>query len=100
MPSLRGMGNPCQPGSHLIMRRDNPFAPTVVPAPRELNRGTLRAILRQTDSAVEDFTRLLGGPKNSFLHPHPGAGQCDGTIWWLRWEAFSSYGAPWLLQAL
>ena len=23
------------------MRRDNPFAPTVVPAPRDLNRGTL-----------------------------------------------------------
>jgi predicted RNA binding protein YcfA (HicA-like mRNA interferase family) len=41
------------------MRRDNPFAQTVVPAHHELDRGTLRAILRQTDIAVEEFTRLL-----------------------------------------
>ena len=48
-----------QHGSHIIMRRDNPFAQTVVPAHRELDRGTLRAILRQTDIGVEDFIRLL-----------------------------------------
>jgi predicted RNA binding protein YcfA (HicA-like mRNA interferase family) len=48
-----------QHGSHIIMRRDNPFAQTVVPAHRELDRGTLRAILRQTDIWVEDFIRLL-----------------------------------------
>jgi len=36
------------------MRRDNPFAQTVVSAHRELDRGTLRAILRQTDIGVED----------------------------------------------
>ena len=35
-----------QHGSHIIMRRDDPFAQTVVPAHRELDRGTLRAILR------------------------------------------------------
>jgi predicted RNA binding protein YcfA (HicA-like mRNA interferase family) len=48
-----------QHGSHIIMRRDEPFAQTVVPAHRELDRGTLRAILRQIDLSVEDFIRLL-----------------------------------------
>ena len=48
-----------QHGSHIIMRRDDPFSQTVVPAHRELDRGTLRAILRQIDVSVEDFVRLL-----------------------------------------
>jgi predicted RNA binding protein YcfA (HicA-like mRNA interferase family) len=48
-----------QHGSHIIMRREEPFAQTVVPAHRELDRGTLRAILRQIDLSVEDFIRLL-----------------------------------------
>ena len=39
--------------------RDNPLAQTIVPAHRELDRGTLRAILRQTNIGVEDFIRLL-----------------------------------------
>ena len=33
-----------QEGSHLILRRDNPFAQLVVPDHKELDRGTLRAI--------------------------------------------------------
>ena len=41
------------------MRRDNPFAQTVAPAHRELDRGALRAILLQTDIGVNDFIRLL-----------------------------------------
>jgi len=48
-----------QHGSHIILRRDNPFAQTVVPNHRELDRGTLRAILRQTDLNVEQFIGLL-----------------------------------------
>jgi len=48
-----------QHGSHVILRRDDPFAQTAVPAHRELDRGTLRAILRQTDIPVEDFLRFL-----------------------------------------
>jgi predicted RNA binding protein YcfA (HicA-like mRNA interferase family) len=48
-----------QQGSHMILRRDDPFAQTTVPNHRELDRGTLRAILRQTGISVEDFTRLL-----------------------------------------
>lgn len=44
---------------HIILRRDVPFAQTVVPAHRELDRGTLRAIFRQIDLSVEEFVRLL-----------------------------------------
>jgi predicted RNA binding protein YcfA (HicA-like mRNA interferase family) len=48
-----------QHGSHIILRRDGPFAQTVVPAHRELDRGTLRAILRQVDISVDEFLGLL-----------------------------------------
>lgn len=48
-----------QHGSHLIMRRDDPFAQTVVPDHRQLDRGTLRAILRQTEITVERLNQLL-----------------------------------------
>ena len=48
-----------QHGSHIIMRRDDPFAQTVVPDHRQLDRGTLRAILRQAEISAEDLTRLL-----------------------------------------
>ena len=48
-----------QHGSHIIMRRDNPFAQTVVPNHRQIDRGTLRAILRQTDLSADEFTKLL-----------------------------------------
>ena len=48
-----------QHGSHIIMRRSDPFAQVVVPDHRELDRGTLRAIIRQADLSVEAFVRLL-----------------------------------------
>ena len=48
-----------QHGSHVIMRRDDPFSQTVVPAHRELDRGTLRAILCQINLSVDDLTGLL-----------------------------------------
>ena len=48
-----------QHGSHIILRRDNPFAQTVVPDHKELDRGTLRAILRQIDVSVDDFCSLI-----------------------------------------
>lgn len=48
-----------QHGSHIILRRDEPFAQTVVPAHRELDRGTLRAILRQCGIAVDEFLRSI-----------------------------------------
>jgi len=48
-----------QHGSHLILRRDHPFAQTTVPNHRELDRGTLRAIIRQAGLSVEDFNQLI-----------------------------------------
>ena len=48
-----------QEGSHIILRRDEPFAQVVVPEHDELDRGTLRAIIRQTSLSVDEFLRLL-----------------------------------------
>lgn len=48
-----------QHGSHIILRRNDPFAQTVVPNHRQLDRGTLRAILRQTGISVDDLLKLL-----------------------------------------
>ncbi|MBX7184817.1 MAG: type II toxin-antitoxin system HicA family toxin [Vicinamibacteria bacterium] len=48
-----------QQGSHMIMRRAEPFAQTVVPNHRQLDRGTLRAILRQANLTVDELTRVL-----------------------------------------
>ena len=45
-----------QHGSHIILRRDDPFAQTVVPNHRQIDRGTLRAIIRQTGISAEDLT--------------------------------------------
>jgi predicted RNA binding protein YcfA (HicA-like mRNA interferase family) len=48
-----------QSASHIVMRRDDPFAQVVVPDHKELDRGTLRAILRQADLSVDDFVERL-----------------------------------------
>ena len=48
-----------QHGSHMIVRRDDPFAQLVVPDHKELDRGTLRAIIRQADLSVSEFMSLL-----------------------------------------
>jgi predicted RNA binding protein YcfA (HicA-like mRNA interferase family) len=48
-----------QHGSHMILRRDDPFAQVVVPDHRELDRGTLRAILRQAGRGVDELLDLL-----------------------------------------
>jgi len=41
------------------LRRDDPFAQLVVPDHKELDRGTLRAIIRQSGLSVDEFIRLL-----------------------------------------
>lgn len=46
-----------QRGSHIVLRRDDPFAQVIVPDHKELDRGTLRAIIRQAELSVEDFTQ-------------------------------------------
>ena len=48
-----------QRGSHIILRRDNPFAQLVVPDHKQLDRGTLRAIIRQADMSVDEFADYL-----------------------------------------
>jgi predicted RNA binding protein YcfA (HicA-like mRNA interferase family) len=48
-----------QEGSHIILRRDDPFAQLVVPDHKELDRGTLRAIIRQSGLSVDEFIKLL-----------------------------------------
>lgn len=48
-----------QKGSHMVMRRNTPFAQTVVPENNEIPVGTLRSILRDADLSVEEFIDLL-----------------------------------------
>ncbi|MBI5955858.1 MAG: type II toxin-antitoxin system HicA family toxin, partial [Chloroflexi bacterium] len=48
-----------QEGSHMILRRDDPFAQAVVRDHKELDRGTLRAIVRQAGLSVDEFVKLL-----------------------------------------
>ncbi len=46
--------------SHIIMRRDDPFAQVVVPDHDEIAKGTLGAIIRDIDLTVEEFIAFLG----------------------------------------
>ena len=48
-----------QEGSHITVRRDDPFGQVVVPDHKELDRGTLRAIIRQAGLSVDEFMRLI-----------------------------------------
>ena len=48
-----------QKGSHMILVRDNPKSRISVPNHKELDRGTLRAIIRQANLTVEQFIDLL-----------------------------------------
>jgi len=44
-----------QRGSHITMIRESPPAQTTIPNHKELDRGTLRAIIRHTGLTVEEF---------------------------------------------
>jgi predicted RNA binding protein YcfA (HicA-like mRNA interferase family) len=48
-----------QRGSHIVLERGEPFALVVVPDHKELDRGTLRSILRQAGIETEEFRALL-----------------------------------------
>ncbi len=48
-----------QCGSHVTLVRENPPNQTTVPLHKELDRGTLRAILRQTGVGIDEFTAKL-----------------------------------------
>lgn len=48
-----------QEGSHIILRRDDPFAQVVVPNHKELDKGTLRSIIRMANLSVDEFIQML-----------------------------------------
>jgi predicted RNA binding protein YcfA (HicA-like mRNA interferase family) len=43
----------------MIFRRAEPFCQVTIPDHKELDRGTLRAIIRQTGLNVDEFVALL-----------------------------------------
>jgi predicted RNA binding protein YcfA (HicA-like mRNA interferase family) len=47
-----------QKGSHVVIRRVEPFAQQSVPDHKELDTGTLRAIIRQAGLTVDEFIEL------------------------------------------
>jgi predicted RNA binding protein YcfA (HicA-like mRNA interferase family) len=48
-----------QESSHMILRRDSPFGQIVVPDHKELDRGTLRAIIRHVGVGIDEFVELI-----------------------------------------
>ena len=48
-----------QEGSHIKLRRDDPFAQVVVPNHKELDKGTLRSITRMANLSVDEFIQML-----------------------------------------
>lgn len=48
-----------QKGSHIILRRDVPFTEVIVPDHKVLDKGTLRAIIRQAGLDLREFIDLL-----------------------------------------
>jgi predicted RNA binding protein YcfA (HicA-like mRNA interferase family) len=48
-----------QEGSHMILRRDKPFAQATVPDHKVIDRGTLKSILRNANLTVEEFRKYL-----------------------------------------
>ena len=48
-----------QQGSHIVLRKDDPFSQVIVPDHPEISTGTLRAIIKTTGLSVEEFRRLL-----------------------------------------
>ena len=48
-----------QVGSHIVLRRDEPFCQVVIPDHKTLDRGTLRSILRSVGLSADRFRELL-----------------------------------------
>ena len=49
-----------QTGSHMILRRDAPYARAVIPDHKQIRSGTLRRIITDAGLTVELFMQLLG----------------------------------------
>ena len=48
-----------QTGSHMILRRGDPYARVVVPDHRQVRQGTLRRIIADAGLTVDQFVQLL-----------------------------------------
>lgn len=48
-----------QHGSHIVLKKSDPFTQVVVPDHKELDTGTLRAIIRQSGFSVDEFLKLI-----------------------------------------
>lgn len=49
-----------QRGSHMILRRDEPYARVVVPDHKQIRPGTLRHIIADAGLTADEFVQLLG----------------------------------------
>ena len=49
-----------QTGSHMILRREEPYARVVDPDHKQVRRGTLRRIVADAGLTLEEVTKLLG----------------------------------------
>jgi predicted RNA binding protein YcfA (HicA-like mRNA interferase family) len=49
-----------QTGSHMILRRDQPYARAVVPDHKQIRSGALRRIIADAGLTVDQFVQLLG----------------------------------------
>lgn len=48
-----------QSGSHIIMRKDEPFGQVTIPNHKTLDRGTLFNIIRCAELSVNEFKELI-----------------------------------------
>ena len=48
-----------QKGSHIVLRRENPYALVVVPDHKRIDTGTLDSILEGAGMSNEEFMKLL-----------------------------------------
>jgi predicted RNA binding protein YcfA (HicA-like mRNA interferase family) len=49
-----------QTGSHMILRRNEPYARAVVPDHKQIRAGTLHRIITDSGLTLEQFLQLLG----------------------------------------
>jgi len=61
-----------QESSPVVLRRDDLFIQVVVPDHRELDRGTLRAIVRQAGLGVDEFTSCSEGVRFDMVRVEDG----------------------------
>jgi predicted RNA binding protein YcfA (HicA-like mRNA interferase family) len=49
-----------QKGSHMVLRRDDPYTRAVIPDHKQIRAGTLRSILVEAGLSTEQLLKLLG----------------------------------------